>query len=261
MLAKNIRYLRKKNQLSQQDLGEILDFPRTTLGDDERGKNEPNLSMLTGIADLFGVSIDELVRTDLSHQDYEIIKSKDLRVLAISVDSHNDGNIELVNTKAEAGYLESYSDPEYIRDLPKIAFPNIPTGTFRGFEINGDSMLPIEPGSIIITEYVEDFNAVKDDKTYVIVSKNEGLVYKRVKKLRDQDQLLLFSDNEFYSPYPIELSEIAEIWQYHAHLSFSDSKQLFNSLLEEKLNEIQAQLRVIDEKMTEGLEGRGDLRE
>jgi len=250
MLAKNIRYLRKKHRRSQQEVAERLKLPRTTLGDYERGRNEPPLGTLTAIADLFGVSLDELVRTDLSHQDYEIIRSRDLRVLAISVDSNREGNIELVDTKAEAGYLESYQDPEYIRDLPKIAFPNMPTGTFRGFEIHGDSMLPIEPGSIVIAEYVENFQSIKDDRTYVIVSKNEGLVYKRVRQLRDKHQLLLVSDNDYYKPYPIDYTEIAEIWQYHAHLSFSDSKVLFNSIVQDKLNEIQAQLKSIEDKVT-----------
>jgi transcriptional regulator with XRE-family HTH domain len=245
MLARNIKYLRKKNKISQQDLASALDLPRTTLGDYERGKNEPNINMLIRMAEKFNISLDELITKDLSMEDYEIIKSKDLRVLAISVDKNKEGNIELVDTKAEAGYLESYSDPEYIKDLPKIGFPNIPTGTYRGFEISGDSMLPVEPGSIIIADYMEKFEDIKDDKTYVIVSKNEGLVYKRIKKLKDKNQLLLISDNEYYKPYTIDFNEVAEIWQYYAHLSFSDSKLLFNSIVEDKLNEIQQQLSEI----------------
>lgn len=250
MLGKNIRYLRKKHRISQQELADQLDTARTTLGDYERGNTEPSVETLIRLAEIFEVSIDDLLKTDLNHQDYEIVRSKHVRVLAISVDKDNEGNIELVDTKAEAGYLESYQDPEYIRDLPRIGFPSIPTGTFRGFEISGDSMLPIEPGTIIISEYVEDFSSVKDDRTYIIVSKNEGLVYKRVKKLQDENQLLLISDNPYYQPYTIDFEEIAEIWQYYAHLSFSDSKIQFDNMVEEKLNEIQGQLRSIDEKLT-----------
>lgn len=250
MLAKNIKYLRKKHGISQQELADQFNLPRTTLGDYERGKTEPNINTLILFAQRFELSLDDIIRKDLSHQDYEIIKSKDLRVLAISVDENKEGNIELVDTKAEAGYLESFSDPEYIRELPKIGFPNIPMGTFRGFEISGDSMLPIEPGSIIIAEYLENFRDIKNDKTYIIVSKNEGLVYKRIKELKDENQLLLISDNEFYKAYPIDMNEIAEIWQYYAHLSFNDSKTLFNSIVEDKLNDIQNQLSKINEKIS-----------
>jgi len=252
MLAANIRYLRKKNGISQQELAVRLEVPRTTLGDYERGRSEPGIPMLIRLAETFELSIDDLLRKNLRLEEYEIIRGRDLRVLAISVDRDREGHIDLVDTKAEAGYLDSYADPEYIRELPKIGFPNIPSGTFRGFEISGDSMLPIEPGSVIIAEYVEDFRSIKDDRTYVIVSRSEGLVYKRVKKLKDRDQLLLISDNELYRPYTIELAEVAEIWQYYAHLSFSDSKQLFNHILEERLSEIQAQLQSIDKKVSAG---------
>jgi hypothetical protein len=147
-----------------------------------------------------------------------------------------------VETKAEAGYLGSFSDPEYIKDLPKIAFPNIPQGTYRGFEINGDSMLPMESGSIVICSYIESLNDIKAGKTYVIISKSEGVVYKRVKNDPNTNKLKLISDNESYLPYAINYADIAEVWQYYAHLSFADSKYTFNSMLEDKLQDIQRKL-------------------
>ena len=250
MITKNLIYLRKKNKLSQKDLADAMGLPRTTLGDYERGKTEPNLNMLIQLAEYFDVSVDDLIRSDLSHQDLEILRNKDLRVLAISVDRDNNGNIELVNSRAEAGYLQSFSDPEYIRELPKIYFPNMPDATYRGFEITGDSMLPVEPGSIIISTYVEQLSHIKDNKTYIIISKNEGLVYKRVKNIPGKRVLFLQSDNEIYLPYEMPYEEIAEIWEYYAHLSFSDSRATFHYMLEEKLNDIQKRVREVHEKIT-----------
>lgn len=249
MISKNLNYLRKKNKISQQALADAMEIPRTTLGDYERGKTEPNLAMLIKLSDYFEVKVDDLIRADLSHQDLEILRNKDLRVLAISVDQDNNGNIELVDTKAEAGYLESFNDPEYIRDLPKIAFPSIPEGTYRGFEIRGESMLPVEPGSVVICSYVERLSDVKDGRTYIIVSKDDGLVYKRVRNLKDKNSFFLQSDNESYLPYEIPYEEVAEIWQYYAHLSFSDSKATFNYMLEEKLNDIQKKVGEMHSKL------------
>ncbi len=249
MLAQNLNYLRKKNKLSQQGLAEVLQLPRTTLGDYERGKTEPNLAMLLKLADYFKVKVDELIRSDLSHQDLEILRNKDLRVLAISVDQENRGNIELVDTKAEAGYLQSFSDPEYIRDLPKIAFPSIPDGTYRGFEIRGDSMLPVEPGSIVICSYVENLSEIKDGRTYIVVSKDEGVVYKRLRNISARNTLFLQSDNETYLPYELGYQNVAEVWQYYAHLSFSDSKTTFNFLIEEKLADIQRKVTAIHNRV------------
>ena len=48
--------------------------------------------------------------------------------------------------------------------------PNLPTGTYRAFEISGDSMLPMPSGSLVISKYVETLKDVKDDKTYVIIT-------------------------------------------------------------------------------------------
>ena len=242
MIHNNIKYLRNKYKFSQQELSERLSVPRSSLSDYERGHTQVSIEILLKLSDIFDVKIDDLLKHNLSHRDLEIIRNKDMRVLAISVDADNNSNIELVETKAEAGYLESFADPEYIRDLPKIAFPNIPQGTYRGFEIHGDSMLPMESGSIIISSYVEKLTEIKAGRTYVIISKSEGVVYKRVKNDPSTNSLVLISDNETYLPYKINYADIDEVWQYYAHLCFSDSKLTFNSLLEEKLHDIQKKL-------------------
>ncbi len=241
-LASNLRYLRKKMDLSQDDLATEFQVARTTMGDYERGKTEPNLEMLVKISKKFDVSIHDMITEDLSLEKLEIAKTDNLRVLAISVDNNDNENIELVNTKAEAGYLDSFNDPEYIKDLPKISFPNIPQGTFRGFEIHGDSMKPMESGSIVICSYVENLNQIKDDRTYVLITKESGLVYKRLKNKSANKKLILVSDNEAYLPYEIKYSDVSEVWQYYAHLSFSDTKTTFNYILEEKLSDIQNKL-------------------
>jgi len=244
-LASNLKYLRKKSRISQGELAEEFDIARTTMGDYERGKTEPNLEMLIRMSSKFDVAIDDLITSDLTHRELEIVRQEGLRVLAISVDRDNNENIELVDTKAEAGYLDSFNDPEYIRDLPKISFPNIPNGTFRGFEIRGDSMLPMESGSIVLCSYVENLSQIKDGKTYIVVSEDQGLVYKRVINKVNESKLILSSDNESYVPYEIAYHDVSEIWQYYAHLSFSDTKSTFNYLLEEKLSDIQKKVTEI----------------
>lgn len=248
-LPSNLKYLRKKDKISQGDLADEFNVARTTMGDYERGKTEPNLEMLVKMSKKFDVAIDDLIVKDLTHNELEIVRQEGLRVLAISVDKDNNENIELVDTKAEAGYLDSFNDPEYIRDLPKISFPNIPDGTFRGFEIRGDSMLPMESGSIVLCSYVENINQIKNDRTYIIVSEEQGLVYKRVLKKDDISKLILKSDNDAYLPYEIDYRDISEVWQYYAHLSFSDVKSTFNYVLEEKLSDIQKKVSEIKEKL------------
>lgn len=242
MIGQNLQYLRKKFGLSQQNLAEELDIPRTTLGDYERSKTEPNIKMLLKLSSHFNVDLEDLLSKDLSLEEYIVARSRGLKVLAISVDQENEGNIELVDSKAEAGYLDSYQNPEYIAELPKIKIPNLASGTYRAFEIKGDSMLPIESGSIIICSYVERLQDIKDGRTYVVISKKDGLVYKRLKLDKENQSLILSSDNEIFNEYSLDFEDVDEVWQHHAHLCFSDTANSETHKLESQILEVQKKL-------------------
>ncbi|MDH3648108.1 MAG: helix-turn-helix domain-containing protein [Saprospiraceae bacterium] len=250
MLAENLKYLRKVKRLSQQQLADQLQMPRSTLGDYERSHTEPSINMLLQIASFFEVTLDELLTSKLSHRDLEIIRTGDLRVLAITVDKEDRENIELVESKAAAGYLTSFADPEYIKELPKLYFPNIPQGTYRAFEIQGDSMLPLTPGSIVICSYVERIEDLQNERTYVIATHLDGIVYKRVLLNPDRQSITALSDNPAYPPFRIPYGDLAEIWEYYAHLSFTDVKSSVAHAFEEKINDIQEKVTYIRQRMT-----------
>ncbi|MBK7232382.1 MAG: LexA family transcriptional regulator [Saprospiraceae bacterium] len=247
----NIRFLRQKYQLSQQEASEHLEIPRTTLGDYERGHTEPNIETLLKIAELYEVSVELLLRFDLTEDGTEVYDKKGFKILSTTVDSKGRSNIELVRSKAHAGYLESFDDPEFIRELPKLHVPGFKGGSwFRAFEITGDSMAPMESGTLIICSYVEKLKDIKAGKTYVVVSRQNGLVYKRVFPELKSKSLLLKSDNPIYPPAHLALEDLTEIWQYEAHLSFVDPNQSFqtwsqsqNDSIIEKLDEIQRDVR------------------
>jgi len=116
--------------------------------------------------------------------------------------------------------MNGYADPEYVAQLPKLYLPMFKQGTYRGFEIKGDSMLPLVSGTTIIGEYVENWGDVKAAETYVIVSKSEGVVYKRIGgKFKDNKKLKLVSDNPVYEPYEVSGEDILEIWKAKAYIS------------------------------------------
>ncbi len=249
MLSENLKYLRKKRHVSQQQVADDLGIPRSTLGDYERDHTEPNIQMLVQLCRYFEVSIDDLLTRKLSHDDLTIIQSNDLKVLAISVDQDNRQNIEFVSAKAEAGYLESFQDPEYIQELPKLYFPNIPDGTYRAFEIQGDSMLPMAPGSVVVCSYVERLEELKNERTYVIATHMDGIVYKRILLNPDGISLTAISDNPTFPPYRISYRNIAEVWSYYAHISFTDTKAAVENVLEERILDIQEKVTYIKERM------------
>lgn len=144
-------------------------------------------------------------------------------LLPITVDSYGNNLIEIVTQKAKAGYLSGYADPEFIESLQQISLPFLGPGKHRGFPVEGDSMPLHESGSIIIGKFVEKLGDVLDGKTYIFITKNEGVVYKRLNKNK-KNVLVLESDNSFYPKYDVKASDILEIWEYQCNIGKSDSK-------------------------------------
>ncbi|MBA4852517.1 LexA family transcriptional regulator [Emticicia sp. BO119] len=228
LLAFNIAHLRKLKELSQGALAEALSVPRTTLGSWEEGKSSPTIEGLTAIAKFFEVSIDTLVTVDLTQVTdlKSLLEIGGKRVLfPIMVDKQGNDMIELVPVKASAGYLTGYNNTEFIQALPRISLPYIANGKYRGFPIIGDSMPPLEKGAFVIGKYLENLSEIKDGKTYVILTQNDGLVYKRILKFNMKDRhLMLHSDNTYYMPYKLPFEEIFEIWEFVCSINPTDKQ-------------------------------------
>ena len=218
IIRDNIRLLRKRNGWTQQDLADNTGLKRSLIGAYEEGRAEPSVEKLIGFAEVFNISVDDLVGIDLSKQDPGSTRFK---VLSITVDSEDKENIELVPQKAAAGYLNGFADPEYIKELPRFRLPFLPdNATYRAFEISGDSMLPIVPGTIVIGQYEEGLDEIRNGKTYVLVTKGEGVVFKRLfNYIQEKGKLYLVSDNKQYSAYEIEPEEVLEVWSSKAYIS------------------------------------------
>jgi len=223
-ISSNLKYLRKKNGQTQQQFADLMGIKRSLVGAYEEDRAEPKYELLKRIAENFELTIDEFINETINDKWKPKLKSQgsNLRILSISVDASDNENIEMVPVKASAGYLNGFSDPQYIKDLPKfqLPLPSLKQGTFRAFEITGDSMLPIQPGSVIIGEYMDNWNDVKTGETYIVISKNEGVVYKRAgNRFKENKELKLISDNKVYDPYMVAADDILEIWRAKAYIS------------------------------------------
>jgi transcriptional regulator with XRE-family HTH domain len=221
-ISENIKYLRKQKGLTQQQFADNMEIKRSLVGAYEEERADPKYDLLQKFSEYFELSIDELINDTINDKwkKKPNLSASNVRVLSITVDKDDNENIELVPVKASAGYLNGYADPEFVGALPKFSLPMFKSGTFRAFEIKGDSMLPLSSGSVIISEYVENWNDLKVGETAVVVSKNEGVVYKRMgSKLKHDKGLKLVSDNPIYDPYYVMAEDIVEIWKAKAFIS------------------------------------------
>lgn len=221
-IANNLKYLRKKKRLTQQQFADEMNIKRASVGAYEERRAEPKYELLKKIAEFYKLTMDELANDEINDKWKPTGRGNaaSVRVLSITVDGDDKENIELVPVKASAGYLNGYSDPEYIAELPKFSLPMFRQGTYRAFEIKGDSMLPLSSGSVVIAEYVENWSEIKPGQTYVVISRDEGVVYKRIAfKYKEDKGLKLVSDNRSYEPYWVAANDILEVWKAKAYIS------------------------------------------
>lgn len=204
-LSSRLKAIRKSLGLTQEGFAEKLGIKRSSVGAYEEGRATPSIQLLQEIAHLAGISIEEIISSGSP-------KIKLGRAASVA--------IPLIPIKAAAGYQQGFPDGNFVQELPHFTLPNLGNGDFRAFEISGDSMLPLASGTIVVGERLERLSDLKDGQTYVLVTKQDGIVYKRVfNYIRDNGVLFLVSDNERYKPYAIDPLEIHEAWSAKAYIS------------------------------------------
>ncbi len=69
-LAENLKFLREQNGMTQQELVEIIGLKnKSSISLIENGKYEPSIENLEKLADFFGVTMDQIVKQDLSQEE------------------------------------------------------------------------------------------------------------------------------------------------------------------------------------------------
>lgn len=227
-IAQNIKYLRQLKNLSQEQLAEELKVTRSRIGGYEEARNEPPIDLLIRLSEFFHVAIDALIKGDLRKTNLEgLMKVGKNRILfPILMDNEGNDMVELIPMKASAGYLKGYADPDYMERLPKMQLPFLPTGKHRAFPIKGDSMPPIREGSFVIAKYLERIEDLKEGNTYIVVTKDDGLSYKRLRNLNKKEGTVeCHSDNKMYPPYKVKLIDVLELWEYTCSINMSEYDQ------------------------------------
>lgn len=223
----NIKLLRKRLKLTQDEVALQLQMKRSTLSGYENRVAQPGLDVLLLFSEYYKIAIDTLLKVDLSklsetqlrqleHGEDVFLRGGNLRILASTVDAGNEENIELVPVKAQAGYTSGFADPEYIGALQVFQLPFLSgEKKYRTFQLQGDSMLPIPEQAWVTGEYVLDWKELKTGEACVVLTVDDGIVFKIIEnRIEEEGKVILYSLNPLYEPYEIHASEIREIWRF-----------------------------------------------
>lgn len=243
-ILKRFTDLRRELGFTQSEFAKQIGVSSTT-ADIERGRTK--LSGKVVVELLKKYKINPLWLFGESTQQYIETSSTSVIPKVVTVDSAENDNMVLVNAKAAAGYPQNIEDTSWYKELPAfdLPLPEFRNATYRGFQVEGDSMLPnLKPGEWVLAKATEDLKEVSANKIYVVVLQDAVLVKKVISK-PNSPNVTLVSLNESYPPYDIEPHQIQEIWEVNSKITFGIDATTEKGLLkqlQESMEELKSQI-------------------
>ncbi len=243
--ATRFKALREELRHTQQSFADLLDIGATT-ADIERGKTK-----ITGkiVMELMGqFNINPLWLYGKSFEKYIDISRGDVSPKVVTVDTSGNDSILLVNQKAAAGYPNNIHDLGWYKSLPafNIPLPEYRNASYRGFQVEGDSMLPnIKPNEWVLGRAVPSINEAADSKIYIVVLRDSVLVKKLQKIPNNPQSIRLISINDEYLPIDVKVKDIQELWMVNSKLSFGVDEPSESNLLrqlQQSMDELKGQI-------------------
>ncbi|MEW7277265.1 S24 family peptidase [Aquimarina sp. 2201CG1-2-11] len=217
---KRFKQIREENHFTQADFAKVLQIKNST-ADIERGKTKISGKVVARLLQEFNVN--PLWLFGESSQKKLKVYSGDVSPKVVTVDSEKNENIVLVNVKAAAGYPHNVQDLDWYQQLPAfdIPLPEYRNASYRGFQVEGDSMLPLlEPKEWVIGKAVNNLSEIANNTVCVVVLE-DSVVVKKIRKSEDASVITLISLNTEYLPYTILSHQIVELWEVNSKLSFN----------------------------------------
>lgn len=216
--AKRFKTIREELGKTQSEFAKLLDAGSTT-ADIERGKKKITGKVVTELLRQFHVNPLWLYGT--SYNKY-LETSSSTAPKVVTMDAQERENMIMVPIKASAGYANNMQDTDWYQELPafQIPLPQYKEGSFRAFQVRGDSMLPVlQPGEWVMGKAVESIRQANDNRIHVVVTA-DTVVVKKLRKSEIQNQVNLISLNRDYPVIEQSIDTIRELWEVNSKLSF-----------------------------------------
>ena len=222
MFANNLRYLREKHGMDQIDLAMKLGRKSSSsVSEWEKGKYTPKIGVLNDIAEIFGVSITDLMNKDLSHavdnrvnliRMYDTLNGeRQTNVYNYTEQQYNEqNNVIQMPVKSEVKLYGAVSagTGEYLLDNTPELVPYegvVPEHDYAVI-VNGVSMRPLFEDKQII--FVKKTFEARSGQVVIAYYDNQAYVKKYV---NDEKGARFVSLNKSYDDMPIDETHEAEI--------------------------------------------------
>ncbi|PIB23797.1 DNA-binding protein [Maribacter sp. 4U21] len=245
LTLKRFTAIRRELGYTQAEFAALIGVSNTT-ADIERGRTKLSGKVVSELLKQF--KINPLWLFGESEQQYLETSNTSVIPKVVTVNAAENENMVLVNAKAAAGYPQNIADTSWYEQLPAfdLPIPEFRNATYRGFQVEGDSMLPnLHPGEWVLARAIEHIDYVSANKMYVVVLQDSVMV-KKIEKRPNSNNITLVSLNETYPPYNIKPFQIQEIWEVSSKITFNVDATTDSGLLrqlQESMQELKNQLQ------------------
>lgn len=194
--GRNLKYLREKKDIDQLELAGLLGRKSaSSISEWEKGTYTPKSGVLSDIARIFNVNLQDLMNSDLSaSKPSNLIYASPATVRVPVLGSISCGDPLLVEENIK----------EYRYESPDM----LPSGDCYYLEANGDSMEPAIPnGSLVLIRFQPEVES--GEIAAVLLNGNEEATLKRVRK--QGGNIILYPDNSNYNPIFVDAEHPAKI--------------------------------------------------
>lgn len=247
LTLKRFTDIRRDLGYTQAEFAKLIGVSNTT-ADIERGRTKLSGKVVSELLRQF--KVNPLWLFGESENKYLETSNTSVIPKVVTVDSEDRENMVLVNAKAAAGYPQNIADTSWYQQLPAfdLPIPEFRNATYRGFQVEGDSMLPnLQPGEWVLARAIEHIDHVNANKMYVVVLQDSVMV-KKIEKRPNSNNITLVSLNETYPPYDIKPFQIQEIWEVSSKITFNVDATTDSGLLkqlQDSMQELKNQLQHI----------------
>ncbi len=126
--------------------------------------------------------------------------------------------IQIVRRFQYNDYLMKNKELSFLKTLAEFHLPTLSAGEYRAFEAAEDFAFD---GALLIGSLVKNWYEITDSKNYVLVTKPQGIIYRRVyNQVKIKGTLLLSSDNHRFPSTEISINDVIETWEIKAFISY-----------------------------------------
>ncbi len=241
-----IEKLKERNEIkSARQFALSVDYHPQNLNDIIKGKRDVTIDLIKNAVETYKLN-PQYIFTGLG----SMFLDEDIQQSASAKPQASLEKILYVPTAAHAGYTEQFLDPVFMEDLISFSLPDykFQHGTYRCFDVVGDSMEPsLYAGDKVVCSFMDSnnfYSSVRNNLVYVVVLEGAIVVKRVINKIKEQKNLLLISDNNYFKPYEVPIEEVKEIWHVDVKISpFLPSPNNIRNAFHEEMDDMK---RTID---------------